>query len=256
MDARQVVDTGKEIGTIVRDAQITFLAAAIAYFGFVSILPALLLAVAIASALGGETLVETVMEGSGEFLTPAGRDALSDALTSGRGRSGATIVGLGLLVWSTLRVFKGIDIAFSRVYGTSGEDSFVDQLKDAVIAVVTIGIGLLVMITMGGILAMSLPIGADVLGTVLLLLGLSIAFFPLYYIFPDTAVTIRHALPGTVFAAVGWVTLQAGFQIYAAYAQQFAVYGVIGGILLLVTWFYLGAIVLLMGAALNRVLDQ
>lgn len=243
-----------EVLDVVRSKEITFLAAAIAYYGFVSLLPALLLAVAVATIIGGDPLVETVLEGSSEFVTPAGQDALENALTSASGRSGATIIGVGLLVWSALRVFKAIDIAFSRIFETASSDSILTQTKDALVVFVTIGLGLWVMLVVGGVLVTLLPVGGDILGLLLLLVGLTIVFLPLYYWFPDADLSISEALPGTVLAALGWVVLQAGFQVYAARAEQFQIYGVIGAILLLVTWFYLGSILLLLGATLNRVL--
>jgi len=74
---------------------------------------------------------------------------------------------------------------------------------------------------------------------------LVVACFPIYYLFPDTTLTVREALPGAVFAAVGWTLLTTGSQLY----------GVIGGVLLLVTWVYFAGQLLLVGASLNAVLS-
>jgi len=43
------------------------------------------------------------------------------------GRSGATLLGLAVLLWSGLRVFRGLDVAFSLVYGHGRRDSFANQ---------------------------------------------------------------------------------------------------------------------------------
>ena len=245
---------GREVVRVVREREITFLAAAIAYYAFVSVLPALLLAVAVASAVGGESLVERVLAIVDEFLAPAGRESLEVALTSARGRASATLLGVGVLVWSTLRVIRGLDIAFSRVYGTESTLSIVEQVRRAAVVLLSVGVGLWAMVVGGGVLAAVIPAGWNLLGFLALLIGLSGLFLPLYYYLPDAGLRVRDALPGAVLAAVGWVILQAGFQVYAANATQFSVYGVIGGILLLVTWFYAAAVLLLVGAAVNRVL--
>lgn len=250
----RMLAVGQEIANLFREREITFLAAAIAYYAFVSLLPALLLAVAVASAVGGEPLVEQVLTIVDEFLTPAGQDSLEAALTSARGRASATLLGVGVLIWSTLRVVRGLDIAFSRVYGTRPTLSIVEQVKRAAVVLLSVGVGLWVMIVGGGALATFIPPGWGGLGLGLLLVGLTAVFLPLYYYLPGTGLDVREALPGAVLAAVGWVALQAGFQVYAAGATQFSLYGVIGGILLLVTWFYFAAILVLAGATVNYVL--
>jgi membrane protein len=250
----RVLAVGREVVGVFRERGITFLAAAIAYYAFVSLLPALLLAVAVASAVGGEPLVERVLAVVDEFLTPAGRESLETALTSARGRATATLFGVGLLVWSTLRVVRGLDVAFSRVYGTTSALPIVEQVTRAAVVLLSLGVGLWAMIGVGGALAALIPAAWDLLGLGLLLVGLTGVFLPLYYYLPDAGLDVRDALPGAVLAAVGWVLLQAGFQAYAANAPQFRLYGVIGGVLLLVTWFYVAAILLLVGAAVNHVL--
>jgi len=83
---------------------------------------------------------------------------------------------------------------------------------------------------------------------------LAVVFLPMYYLLPEPDIGLREALPGAAIAAVGWTLLQAGFQVYAASAGQFQVYGVIGGILLLVTWLYLAAVVVVVGGVVNVVL--
>jgi len=54
-------------------------------------------------------------------------------------------------------------------------------------------------------------------------------------------------------AAVGWVILQIGFQVYASNASQYAVYGLIGTVLLFVTWLYFASMFILLGVAVNAV---
>lgn len=252
---RKLIRIGRAVVDTVRDEEITFLAAAIAYYAFVSLLPALLLALVVASVVGGDRLVTQVLGAGAAYLSPTGQDVLGESLRGARGRAGATAVGVLLLGWTTLRVFRGLDIAFSRVYRTSS-GTFLGQLRNAVIVVLSVGIGIGSMIGVGAVLAvLNVPIGRRLVGLVALLLGLVIVFLPLYYVFPGRRIGVRGALPGAVVAAVGWVILQAGFQVYASLAEGFAVYGVIGGVLLIVTWFYVAAIVILVGAAVNVVVE-
>lgn len=237
-------------------AEVTFLAAAVAYYAFLSLLPVLLLTLSVGTALGGEALADAIVVAAGDILTPTGRVLVQDALENAAGRTGATIVSVLLLIWSMLRVFRALDIAFLKVYGTEAPASLRDQIRDGTVAVFGVGLGLVVMFGVGAFLsAFNLDPVLDLLGILVLPTVLTVVFLPLFYVFPDTKLRIGDALPGTLFAAIGWTVLQAGFQIYAANAGQYQAYGVLGGVLLLVVWFYLAAIVLLLGAVVNVVLS-
>jgi uncharacterized BrkB/YihY/UPF0761 family membrane protein len=96
--------------------QITFLAASIAYYAFVSIIPLLLFLFLVASIVGGQELGNQAVDQAGEYLAPAGQDAINDAITGEEGRGGATIAGFVVLLWSALKLFQGLDTAFLIVY--------------------------------------------------------------------------------------------------------------------------------------------
>jgi membrane protein len=89
---------------------------------------------------------------------------------------------------------------------------------------------------------------------IVLVVGLGIAFFPIYYIFPDTDVTPREVLPGVTVAAVGWSVLEAVFQGYVTYAGRYeAVYGTLGSVFILLIWLYFSGLILLVGGVVNAV---
>jgi membrane protein len=240
--------------------RITFIAGSLAYYALISLLPLLLLALAAASAFGDpgtvETLVDEVTGALGEQAGALVREALTGAVGGG-----VTLFGLVVLLWSGLKLFRGLDIAFSEVYGRPGPDSLLEQLRDGAVALGAVGAGVAATVVVGAFVA---GLGVDrtvqgfdllgLLGTVGLVAGLTVAFLPLYYLLPGDVVGIREALPGAVFAAVGWTLLQTGFRIYAASAGSYETYGVLGGMLLLVTFLYFGALVLLLGVVLNAVL--
>ncbi|GAB3698884.1 YihY/virulence factor BrkB family protein [Halorubrum pallidum] len=248
------VDTARRVADVAIDRQVTFLAAAIAYYAFVSLIPALLLLVVVATAVFGEVIAGELVATAGDFLTPAGEEAIADAIYSAGGRTGAGVLGVGVLVWSTLKVFRGLDTAFVSLYGVDGSPDFLKQVIDAVAVVLAIGVGIGVMVVVGAFLAAADAVPALEAASILVLPAfLAVVFFPMYYLLPQPAIGVREALPGAVFTAIGWTLLQAGFQVYAASAAQYQVYGVIGGILLLVTWLYLAAIVVVVGGVVNVV---
>lgn len=72
----------------------------------------------------------------------------------------------------------------------------------------------------------------------------------------------RHAqwmwlTPGSLFAALGWLALTIGFGIYVAnFGNYNATYGSLGAVVVLLTWLYLSAYILLFGAELNAELEH
>ncbi|NHN48322.1 YihY/virulence factor BrkB family protein [Halostella sp. JP-L12] len=249
------MSTARSVIDLARDRNLTYLAAGIAYYAFVSIIPIVLLAVAVASFVGGQALAERVVSMLSQQLSSAGQDIVTQALTATSGRAGASIVGFVALTWSALKLFRGLDQAFDEVYADEMEASLLDQVKDALVVVVGIALAVGLVVAVGAalsILNLQIPF-INVLGTVVLVAVLTLAFLPIYYVLPPVEVSVKEVLPGTVVAAVGWVLLQIGFRIYAANAGSYQAYGVIGAVLLFVTWLYFGSIVILLGAAVNAV---
>ena len=93
---RSLAATIKAVVATARDKQITFLAAAVAYYAFVSLLPALLLLLVVATSVGGASVAERLVTLTGEFLTPTGQEAVAGAIANAPGAGSATIVGLAV----------------------------------------------------------------------------------------------------------------------------------------------------------------
>lgn len=253
------IDTGVAIGRrVIEEAQndqITFLAASIAYYAFVSLIPLLLFLFLVVSIVGGQELAHQVVEQSGTYLAPAGQEAIQNAITGEEGRGGATIAGFLILLWSALRLFRGLDTAFSLVYNVGLEKSIVGQLINAVVVFAAIIIAAFGMVALGTILVVLPDVPFGFFTPLFLIAGLTLVFLPMYYFLPDIEIiSVRQALPGAFLAATGWSILHTLFGLYASNAAQYDAYGVVGAIMLLVTWLYLGGIVIILGALLNYVL--
>ncbi|WIV67066.1 YihY/virulence factor BrkB family protein [Natrialbaceae archaeon AArc-T1-2] len=255
MNARETLEG---IYRTASDREITLLAAGFAYYAFVSLIPLVLLALVVGSLLGGEELAERLIDAAGDLLPAAGEDLVTAALTTEAGRAEASIVALAVATWGGLKVFRGLSKAFDEVYGTAGEDSLLEELRDGIVVVLAVAGAIALMIVIGvvlGIVADEIP-AAGSLGWLALLLGLFLAFLPVYYVLPPVPVGLVEVVPGAAFAAVGWVVLQAGFQLYAANAARYEAYGAIGAVLLFVTWLYFAGILILLGAVINVVLAR
>ncbi|MDR5656325.1 YihY/virulence factor BrkB family protein [Halodesulfurarchaeum sp. HSR-GB] len=238
----------------VQRSQATFLAAAIAYYGFVSIIPLALLGLAVVQTFGGPSL-ETALQGADQFLSPAAVEVIEGSLADSHGSGGASAASLLILAWSASKIFRGLDVAFSAVDGVAVEKSLPGRLLNAAIVFLSISVALAASALLGVVIPYIewIPF-AGVLSQLSLPGVLTIAFFPMFYRFPDIDIRPRQALPGTIFAAIGWALLATGFSIYATYAGNFQLYGVLGAGLLLVSWLYLGGIIIMVGAVVNVVL--
>ena len=106
-----------------------------------------------------------------------------------------------------------------------------------------------------------LPAAVVIAGKILsygvLLAGGAAAAATLYRFAPDHDARWRWITPGTVLAAVGWILLTLGFGIYAAnFGNYGKTYGSLATVVVLLTWVYLSAYLLLVGAELNCELER
>jgi membrane protein len=229
------------------------MAAGIAYNAFISLAPVLVLLLLVVS-LFGSGLEERIVAVADQSLPGPIADVVGGVFAGEGTATGASAISLVVLVWGTLKVFRGLDTAFSEIYETTDTNSFVDSLLDG--AVVLVGMVVAVVATIGvtavfASLAGVIPF-VGLLTPLVLIAGLVVAFLPMYYRFPDADVDVRDVLPGVVFAAVGWAVFQGLFQLYLTFAGGGAT-SFFGGVIVGVTWLYFSGLVLLLGAVVNAV---
>jgi membrane protein len=195
------------------------------------------------------TLTESV-------LTSHARGLLVESLDSTSARTGVSVIGAITLLWGTSRIFRGLDVAFAEIYDVEENKSFLAQFRDGLVVAVALALAVATVVAAGAVFALlpDLPY-PSVVNPLFLVVGLSIAFYPIYYVFPDVKVRPIEVIPGTVFAAMGWAALEGAFQAYVVYAGRYeAAYGTLGSVLLLLVWLYASGFVLLVGGVLNAVL--
>jgi membrane protein len=87
--------------------------------------------------------------------------------------------------------------------------------------------------------------------------ALIILALALYLLTPENYLTVRQALPGAIFFAVGWVIATKLFQLYVArYDRYNPTYLALASIIVLLTWMYLTCLLLLLGGKLNAILRR
>jgi membrane protein len=244
---------GERVVSLARDRNITFVAAGVAYYALASLVPMLLLAFAVTTAVGLEIVLEQVLESAENFLTNTGQELLVEALADTTGRTGAGVVGTLGFVWGTLKLSRGLSRAFGELYEYESANTIRKQAANVTIVFgsLLVAVGVLV----GFDLAIAFgPVPEWIIGPleqVTLFIALLVALLPLYALLPPGRLRAREVLPGALVAATGWVLLRLGFEAYAFYAAEYQVYGILGALLLFITWLYIGALTVLIGAVVN-----
>ena len=88
-------------------------------------------------------------------------------------------------------------------------------------------------------------------------LALIVLALALYLLTPENYLTLREALPGAIFFAIGWIIVTKLFQFYVAkYNRYNPTYLALASIIMLLTWMYLTCLLLLLGGKLNAILRR
>ncbi|WNF38544.1 YihY/virulence factor BrkB family protein [Bacillaceae bacterium IKA-2] len=89
-------------------------------------------------------------------------------------------------------------------------------------------------------------IGAVIMTSVLMLV---------YMIAPNRKLSFRHVLYGALMATISWQIISFSFSLYIANFNNFtATYGSLGGVIVLMLWFYLSGLILIIGGEINATL--
>lgn len=248
------IRTARRVGTEFAEKNVAFMAAGIAYNAFVSLVPLLILLLLAASIVGGG-LEQRIVDIANSWMPGPIANVIESVFQGEGGKAGASAIGLVVLLWGTLKIFRGLDTAFSEIYETTADNSLPDQLVDGVVVLVAIVIAIVATVITTTIFARlegTIPF-IGLVTPLVLVAALVVAFLPMYYRFPDVDVDVRSVLPGVVFAAVGWALFQAVFQVYLAFSGSSSG-SIFGGIIVVLTWLYFSGMVLLLGAVINAVL--
>jgi membrane protein len=253
--ARETVAVVRAVVAVSHEKRLLFMAASLAYFAFMSLVPLLLLVViALSTVQNGQVAIDIATYAAG-VISPRSSSVLLEVVTGASDRESATFVGVVILLWGTLLLFRALDDAFGQVYGDDQESLLLGDLASALLVFGVVVGAIVAMIGVGAGLSLVLVDRVwNLLGPFVLLVVLTIVFLPMFYLFPDADVSLAESLPGTVFTAAGWTILQVVFSFYTQTTGAAQLYGAAGAFLLLLAWLYIGGLVLLVGAVLNAVL--
>lgn len=250
----RAADVGRAILREVRAEDLPFMVGSIAYHAFVSLLPMLLLFMFVTSAVGTETLAAHIVELMGTYAPASAQPFVRSAIRRGS-EGGVSLLGILALAWGTFKIFRTLDAAFAEIYDTERSTSLLDELRDGFVVLIALVLAVGVLGTLGSVIRIPAHVPfAGAVTAVLSVLILSVAFFPIYYVFPNVEVGVGEVLPGVLIAAIGWVALENLFGVYVMFSNKSETYGFLGVILLFIIWLYAAGFVLLLGTVVNAVL--
>ena len=247
---------------------VSILAAGVAYYAFLAFVPLLAAAVLTYGLVVDPETVARHIAGLAESLPESAAELIGGQLQSVVETS-AGKKGVGLLLAIAIALFGArngagaVVTAVGLAYGESDERSFVRSTLLALAitlgAIVAGGLTVATLAVVAGLGALLPALGgvASLLIkalTYLVLLAIGIGGAGLLYRYaPDMHKPGWHEVRrGAVFTGAGWVLLTVLFGLYVAnFGNYNATYGSLGAVVVLLTWLYLSAYLLLFGAELN-----
>jgi membrane protein len=239
------------------DDQAGQLAALIAYYGFVSLFPLLLVLVTVLGFVlqGDPSEQKRILDGTlGQF--PLISDQLKLQSLTGSG------VGLAIGVVGSLLAGMGItgatQNAFNRIWSVpfKHRPNFLHSRLRGLGMLAILGTLSIVSTTAAGFVGSASHGAPDVIAGVLVAFVLNIALFmTAFKLLTAVEVSWRDLLPGVIVAAVFWQLLQhlGGFYVDHELRRTGPLYGVFALVLGLLAWLYLGAQLTIFAAEINVV---
>jgi membrane protein len=244
-------------------------AAALTYYGILSIFPALIAIVSIVGLMG--TSASTAIQQNMSSFAPGPAKSIISSAVNGlaQNRGGATvlfIVGIAGAIWSASGYISAFMRASNAIYDVDEGRPIWKKLSTRV------GVTVVVVVLLA-VTAVAVVVSGSLASKTGQLLGLSgaavtawnIAKWPvlvlivagvfsiLYFASPNVRQpSFRWALPGGALAVVAWLVASALFAVYVAnFSSYNKTYGALGGVIAFLVWLWVSNVALLFGAEFN-----
>lgn len=207
------------------------------------------------------TILRQVMPASAFDLV---RKTLDEVTANASG--GKLTIGILITLWSASAGVDTMRGTLNEVYNLTETRSWF--LAKATSLLLTIFIGILILVALafivygsqffGSILPIASLYALEALEWIVILFLLLLAFALLYNFAPNhSPFKWKWITPGAVVGIGLWVILSGAFRVYLRYFDSYAAtYGSLGAVIILLLWLYLTALVILIGGAVNAILDE
>jgi membrane protein len=248
------------------------LAAQLAYYFFLALFPAVLFVLALASFFPLTNFIDDIVRTLRPVAPSEVLSFLEEQLRRLSNADSGGILTIGILgaIWSSSAAVVAIIDSLNRAYDIEEGRPWWKVRLTAI--GLTMSLALLILISFSLIvagptaaehLASSLGLGAAFEWT-WKILQWPVAFFLVctavglvYYFAPDAEQDWVWITPGAVVGTLLWIVVSLVFKFYVAtFADYNATYGAVGGVIVLLLWFYLSSLAILVGAELNAEIEH
>jgi membrane protein len=247
-------------------------AAQLAYYFIFALFPMLAFMVTLAAYLPIENVVSPLIERTSYVMPESTVALLEDQLNALTQKTHPRILTFGFLVawWSASRGVNALRAALNLAYDVKETRPFW-KTQGLALLITLSGAVLLVLglsaIALGGKagywLAHQVNLGNEYLKlwfwlrwpitAALLMLSLALT----YYLLPDVKQRFRFITLGSVVSTVAWLAATWGFTQFVEHFGHYNVtYGAIGGVIILLTWFYISGLLFITGGEINAILER
>ena len=270
--AKGWMDVLKRTVAEVSNDNVMLVAAGVAFYGLLAVFPAITALMSITGLLFEPDELVAVLEGVTAVVPPDVSQILLDqaravASSEQGGLTIGLIVGLALAIWSASAGVDALVTGINVAYDEEETRGFVR--RKGMILLMTVGMIVGVILAVG--LVIVVPIVLSVVSwapgmetaiavlkyiplALIVLVGLGI----LYRYSPDRdAAQWRWLTTGTLIAAALWLVASVGFSIYVqSFGSYNETFGSIAGVVVLLMWMWISALVILVGAELNSEVEH
>ncbi|WP_142826968.1 YihY/virulence factor BrkB family protein [Planococcus soli] len=260
----------KELGSEFKKDNATTLAAAQAYYYLLAIVPLLILLLAILPYLQIDP--QRAVDFIGTILPGEVASTFEDTIVSVVTTPSGGLLTFGILgtLWSASNALTAFINATNQAYGVEETRSFIKLKATAIILTLGMLVAVIVALVLpifGGTIidliktTLNLPeqteIIFQILRWVISIAVMSIVLAFMYKFAPDKHFPFKEVIVGAVIATVLWQVVSFGFSIYVAnFGSYSATYGSLGGLIVLMLWFFLTGLILVIGAEINAILHR
>ena len=247
------------------------LAAQLAFYFLLALVPAIAFVVALASFFPPD-LLNDMLGKLGGLAPPAVVEILREQLNmlAGSGNTGILTIGLAMALWSSSAAIVSIIEAMNRAYDIEEARPWWKVRLTAI--ALTVGLALFVLIAFalvmvgpsvadqlvsGGRLGSAFAWTWKILQWPLVLILIAVAMACINYYAPDAEQDWAWVTPGALLATVLWLVASLAFKFYLAnFTDYNATYGSLGGVVILMLWFYISGLAVLVGAEMNAEIEH
>lgn len=263
---------GMDLIKRVGEADLPGLSAEMSYRFLFALFPFILFIVALAGFFGSEEMALTVVARMRETMPEQAAAILAGPVQQVITTQRADLLSIGAIagLWGASGVMGTIMKGMNRTHQVTDNRNFL--VKNVVKVGLTLFLAVLLLLAVAAVFVAQVvvanfaisglgpfqatltSIAGPLVALLILIFGVSIIYWkaPALEYQPFKLITL-----GAVVFAVGWVVATVLFSWYVSqFGRYNQLYGSIGGVIVLLLWAYLSSFLLLLGAALNAVLEE